>query len=81
MGEVKKNKMDAYERALPNLPSLPPPLRVAFRCRDCECTWTFGIENPISFEKFYEKNKECFSCGKSNIEIDIIPLPYPPLSE
>ena len=72
---------DIFERELAGMPTLPPKTTIVFRCRDCECMWTFGIETPISFEKFYQKNKECLSCGKSNVEIDIIPITLPPLSQ
>lgn len=70
---------DFFEKALEGLPILPPKTSIAFRCRDCECVWTFGIETPISFERFYQNNKECLSCGKDNIEIDIIRLALPPI--
>ena len=77
--EMKKNNPNAFEREMESLPPLPPRVTVAFRCRDCDCIWTFGIESPISFEIFYAKNKECYNCGKSNIEIDIIPVVPPPI--
>jgi len=64
--------MDVFERELGNLPPLPPRPAIAFRCRDCVCVWTFGIESPISFQRFYERNKTCPSCGNSNIEIEFI---------
>ncbi len=79
--ETKVNNMNIFERELGHLPPLPPRLIIAFRCRDCECMWTFGIENPISFKKFHDMNKQCLSCGKLDIEIDIIPIQPTPLSE
>lgn len=72
---MKKNNPNAFEREMGELPPLPPRLTIAFRCRDCDCIWTVGIETPISLERFYDKNKECLSCGKSNIEIELIPSP------
>lgn len=70
---------DFFDKALQGMPILPPKTSIAFRCRDCECVWTFGIETPISFERFYQHNKECLGCGKANIEIDIVPITLPPL--
>jgi len=78
--EMKKSNPNAFEREMGELPPLPPRLTIAFRCRDCGCIWSFGIESPMSFERFYKDNKECKSCGKSNIEIQIIPIVPPPLS-
>ncbi len=71
--------MNDFERQLGHLPPLPPRLIIAFRCLDCQCMWTFGVETAISFARFYEKNKECLSCGKQNIEIDVIPTPPIPI--
>ena len=70
---------NVFEDALSNMPIIPPKTTIAFRCKDCECVWTFGIETPISFERFYQNNKECMSCGKTNVEIDIIPVTLPPI--
>lgn len=70
---------DFFEKALQGMPVLPPKTSIAFRCRDCECVWTFGIETPIMFERFYQHNKECLSCGRTNIDIDIVPVTPPPL--
>lgn len=78
--EMNKNNPNTFEREMGELPPLPPRVTIAFRCRDCGCIWTFGIETPILFEMFYVKNKECLSCRKSSIEIDIIPLVPPSLS-
>jgi len=68
-----------YEDALRDMPTIPPKTTISFHCKDCECAWTFGIETPISFERFYQNNKECMSCGKTNVEIDIIPVTLPPI--
>lgn len=72
---------DVFERELQGMPILPPKASIAFRCKDCECVWTFGIESPILFERFYQNNKECLSCGRTNVEIDIIPIILPPLRQ
>ena len=77
---MEMSDSNIFEREMAGMPPLPPRVTIAFRCKDCECIWTFGIETPISFERFYQKNKECLSCGKPNIEIDIIPIAPPPLS-
>ena len=61
-----------FESEMAEMPIIPPRITIAFRCKDCDCIWTFGIETAISFQRFYEKNKECPKCDKANIEIDII---------
>lgn len=77
---LEMSDSNVFEREMAGMPILPPKTTIAFRCKDCECVWTFGIETPVLFERFYQKNIECLSCGKSNIEIDIIPIVPPPLS-
>ena len=67
-----------FAEGIPNLPILPPKPTIAFRCRDCELVWTFGSEGPVVFERFYQKNRECPSCGNSNIEVDVISQMMPP---
>jgi hypothetical protein len=79
MEDLIMSDSDFFEKALQGMPILPPKTSIAFRCRDCECVWTFGIETPISFERFYQNNKECLSCGKTNIEIDIVSVTPPPI--
>jgi hypothetical protein len=61
-----------FVNEMAGMPIIPPRITIAFRCKDCDCIWTFGIETAISFQRFYEKNKECPKCDKNNIEIDII---------
>ena len=78
--EMKKGNPNAFEREMGELPPLPPKTTIAFRCRDCGCIWTYGIETPITLERFYQKHKNCDRCGKSNIEMEIIPIVPPPLS-
>jgi hypothetical protein len=65
---------DISGRRSTNKQPLPPKLTIAFRCLDCGSTWTFSIENPASFERCYQNNRECLSCGSSNIEINPMPL-------
>ena len=79
METLEMSDSNVFEDALSGMPIIPPKTTIAFRCKDCECVWTFGIETPISFERFYQHNKECMSCGKSNVEIDIIPVALPPI--
>jgi hypothetical protein len=79
MENLNMGDLDVFKDALSGMPVLPPKTTIAFRCRDCDCVWTFGIETPISFEKFYQKNKECPNCDKANIEINIIALSSSPI--
>ena len=79
MEDLIMTDSDFLEKALQGMPILPPKPSIAFRCRDCECVWTFGVETPVSFERFYQNNKKCLSCGNTNIEIDIVPTALRPL--
>ena len=67
---------DVFGREIAQMPVIPPRVTIAFRCKDCDCVWTFGVETAISFQRFYEKNKDCPKCDKANIEIDIITSIY-----
>ena len=73
--DIKKNNPNTFEEEERKLPSLPPKLRIDFVCPDCGHRWTIGIESGTSVELFYEQNKKCLSCGKSSIEIEVIPNP------
>ena len=61
-------------RRLTGQPPLHSKVTMAFRCRDCGSTWTFNTENPVSFERWYQRNRECLFCGNSNVDIDFRPL-------
>ena len=79
MESIEMSDSDVFEDALKGMPVIPPKTTIAFRCKDCECVWTFRIETPLSFERFHQNNKDCMSCGKTNVEIDIIPVTLPPI--
>ena len=51
---------------------LPPPKPGAkFRCRDCGNVW-YGTHEVMLLDRFYEMNKACPNCSKSNIEMAFV---------
>lgn len=69
--EVKHSSNPGFEEEIERI---VPPIRpgIQFQCHACNHIWYGSHDEVTPFQEFYERNKTCPKCSKSEIDIRFV---------